>query len=804
MEGLVQDLRYACRSLAGRPGFAAVTVLVLGLGIGANTAIFSVVDAVLLRPLPFAQPDRLVWAYGSVRDGPDRASVSPLDYFDYRAQNRSFAQLGAAVAVPVPLSLTGASEPRRVVSAVVSGNYFDALGVKPALGRAFAVDNERPEHNQVVVLGHALWQGHFGGDPAILERRITLDGVSAQVLGVMPPGFKPSRTAELWVPINAGMPAMKQRRAHFLRPVGRLLPGVTLAQAQADVGLVARRLEEQFPDTNRGWSLALVPLREVVVGDIRPTLRILFGAVLFVLLIACANAANLLLVRAASRRKELAIRTALGAGRLRIARQVLAESVLLAVAGGALGVLAAAWGIDLLVALAGQNIPPMVEVGIDGRVLWFTLAVSLLTGLLFGLAPALSVARSNLTPSLNQSGRSDAPSGGGRNRTRNTLVVLESAVAVVLLVGAGLLLKSFWRLHQASPGFEARSALTFRLDLSQGRYAGPGKASSFFADLEARLAGLPGVEAVGTVTELPLSGQPNDVPVFVEGRAAGRASRERPLDADFRRVNADYFRAMGIPLLRGRGFTAHEVRQDARVVIVSESLARTAFPGEDPLGKRLVYDAPERSFQVIGVVGDVQHRALDGRPFETSYLPTQDVSWGYVVLRTAVDPLALAPAVREQVHAVDPGQPIGDLRALEQLVHESAAAPRFRTTLLGLFAGLALLLAAIGIYSVVSFSVARRTHEIGVRMALGAWWLQVLHLVVGESMRLVLLGVALGLAGALALTRVLTSVLFGVGATDPSTFVAVALLLGLVALAACWIPARRATRVDPMVALRSE
>jgi putative ABC transport system permease protein len=801
METFLRDIRYGVRSLLKRPGFTAIALIALALGIGANTAIFSLVNAVLLRPLPFAEPDRLVWMWGNIRNGGNRASVSPLDFLDYRKQNTTFEEFAATFSVPVHLNLTGDGEPERLTAAGVTGNFFRALGATPEFGRTFQLENEKPGSDQVAVLSYGFWQKHFGGDPGIVNKTITLDGRTCQVLGVMPQDFSfPS--AELWVPINFDIsPGMKQRKAHFLRPIGKLKSGVTLAQAQADTDAIARRLEEQYPDTNTGWNLRLVSLREQLVGNTRPTLFILFGAVGFVLLIACANVANLLLVRAAGRQKEIALRTALGAGRLRIMRQMITESVLLALVGGALGTLLAIWGVDLLVTMSAGSIPPTAHVKIDATVLGFTLLISLLTGVLFGLAPALRTMKLNLSASLKEGGRTPGE-GAQRNRTRSVLVILESAIAVVLLIGAGLLIRSLIQLQNITPGFDAHNVLTMRVDLPREKYATTEKTGSFFSQLESRLGGLPGVESVGLVSELPLSGQPNDIPYTVEGRPP--VSIDQAFDDDFRRVNRQYFGALRIPFLRGRNFTEQEVRQSAKVVIISDLLARQVFPNEEPIGKRLILAMGNQAFEIIGIVGDIRHRALESQPAAAMYLPTYETPWMNLVIRTKGDPASLSAAVRKEVQGIDPDQPVADVKTMEQWLDTAVAAPRYRTALLGLFALVALVLASTGIYGVMSYSVTQRTHEIGVRMALGARQLDVLKLVVRQGMTLVVVGVGVGLVGAIALTRVMSTLLFGVTAKDPVTFVAVAALLTVVAFVACYLPARRATKVDPLVALRYE
>jgi putative ABC transport system permease protein len=802
MDTLFRDIRYGARSLMKRPGFTLIALIALALGIGANTAIFSLVNAVLLKPLPFAEPDRLVWVWGNIRNAGNRASVSPPDFLDYRQQNTTFEEFAAAFGGPVPLNLTGSGEPERLTAAGVTGNYFAALGAQPQLGRTFLLENEKPGSDQVAVLSHGLWQKRFGGDPTIINKTIVLDGRNVAIIGVMPQGFNFPQAPELWVPINFEISdGMKVRKAHFLRPIGKLKDGVTLAQAQGDLDMIAKRLEQQYPDSNQGWSLRLVSLREQLIGNTRPTLFILFGAVGFVLLIACANVANLLLVRAASRQKEIALRTALGAGRFRIVRQMITESVLLALIGGALGTILAVWGIELLVKLSEGNIPPTAQVRIDATVLAFTLLTSVFTGVLFGLVPALRTMNLNLIESLKEGGRSGAD-GGHRNRTRSVLVVLESAIAVVLLIGAGLLVRSLIQLQNVSPGFDPHNVLTLRVDLPREKYSTPEKAANFFTQLEGRINGLPGVEHVGLISELPLSGQANDMPYVVEGRPP--VSSDQAFDDDFRRVNTQYFKAMRIPLMRGRNFTEQEVREGAQLVIISDLLARRVFPDEEPIGKRLIMAMGNVPFEIIGIVGDIRHRALESDPIPAMYMPTNRAPWMNIVVRTQGEPQSLAGAVRNEVRALDPDQPIAMVRTMDEWMETSVAGPRYRTALLALFAVVALVLASTGIYGVMSYTVSQRTHEIGVRMALGARRADVLKLVVRQGMTLVVIGVGLGLVGAIALTRVMSTLLFGVTAKDPLTFAAVGALLMLVAFVACYLPARRATKVDPLVALRYE
>ena len=800
METTFRDIRYGLRGLLKRPGFTVIALVALALGIGANTAIFSLVNAVILRPLPYPEADRLVWVWGNFSGG-STASVSPADYLDFRSQNKTFEQFAATMSITAPATLTGSGEPERLTASLVTGNYFQALGVTPALGRDFSLDNEKPGNDQVTILSYELWQKRFAGNPGIINQRISLDSKSFEVIGVMPKDVTFPQTAELWVPLNFdASPEMKVRAAHFLRPLGRLKAGVTVAQAQADTDAIAKQLEQQFPKSNTTWNLRLEPLRDRLIGSSRTTLFILFGAVGFVLLIACANVANLLLVRATARQKEVALRTALGASRWRIVRQLITESLILALVGGTLGALIAAWGIDLLVTLTRDSIPPTAIVKIDATVLAFTFVTSLLTGLLFGVIPAFRTAKLNLSDALKEGAKGSE--GTFRNRTRSLLVVFESALAVVLLIGAGLLIRSLVALQNTNPGFDANNVLTMRIDLPRGKYDSAEKSSNFFQQLEQRLAGLPGVESVGFITELPLSGQPNDAPFTVEGRPPVAPGQE--FGADFRRVSQNYFQTLRIPLLRGRNFTEQEVRDNAKVIVVSESLVSTVFPNEEALGKRLLTIMSDKPFEIVGIVGDIRHRSLQFQPYAAMYMPTVQSGRMNVALRTQGDPLSVVPAVRNEVKAIDRDQPIAAVRTMDEWVDRSTATPRYRTTLLGLFAAIAMILAATGIYGVMSYSVAQRTHEIGIRMALGARRLDVLNLVVRQGMVLVLIGLGIGLVGAFALTRVMASLLFGVTAKDPITFAAVAGLLAVVAFVACYIPARRATKVDPLTALRYE
>jgi putative ABC transport system permease protein len=801
MDSLIKDIRYGFRSLWKRPGFTVIALVALALGIGANTAIFSLVNAVVLRPLPFPESDRLVWVWGNIRTGSNRASISPADYLDYREQNKTFENLAATFGLPMPVNVTGNGDPERLNASAVTGNYFQTYGLTPALGRGFTLDNEKIGQERVAVLSHDLWQRRFGGDPGIINRTIVLDGKATQIVGVMGRDVSLPQTADLWVPLNFDDPEMKMRKAHFLRPIGRLKPGVSLTQAQADLDLIATQLEKQFPDSNTGWNTRLVSLREQLLGGSRTYVFILFGAVGLVLLIACANVANLLLVRAAARQKEIALRTALGASRLRIIRQMITESVLLAIMGGALGALLARVGVELLVTLSQDSLPPTVTVRVDATVLLFTFLISLVTGLLFGLAPAFRTLQVNLIESLKEGVR-----GAGettlRNRTRSLLVVFESAIAVVLLICAGLLVRSLIALQHVNPGFDANNVLTMRLDLARNKYDTPEKTANFLTELQARVSSLPGVETVGLITELPMSGRLNDLPFTVEGRPP--VASDQAFGADFRRVNQNYFSALRIPLMRGRNFTEQEVRQGDDLVIVSQQLVNAVFPNEEPLGKRLIMSIGDTRYEIIGVVGDIQHRSLAGQPQATMYFPSIQSGINNLVIRTKSDPLSIAAGVRKEVNAIDRDQPVAAVRTMTSWVDESMSLQRYRTTLLVLFAVLAMVLAATGIYGVMSYTVAQRTHEIGVRMALGARQRDVMTLVVRQGMMLAVIGVALGLIGAFLLTRVMTTLVFQVTVRDPITFIAVAALLIAVAFVACFVPALRATKVDPLVALRYE
>ena len=804
METLLQDIRYGLRSLRQSPGLTLVAVLALGLGIGAVSAIFSVIDAALLRPLPFHDPARLMLVMES---NPSKGfaffAISPANYLDYRDQNRVFERLAAFE--NRPLILTGAGDPAKVTGARVAAGFIEALGVAPYLGRPFLAEEDKPGAGRVAILGHGLWQRRFGSDPALVGRTVTLGGVPHTVVGVMPPRFTFPNQSEIWIPMALGDDETGSRGAHYLVAIARLKPDVPVDRARADMSSIASRLQSQYPDSNTGWTARVEPLAERVVGDARPALMVLLAAVAFVLLIACANVAGLLLARATARQREFAIRSALGAGRARLVRQLLTESLLLGLLGGAVGLLLAMWGTDLLAAAAPPGIPRVSEVQVDGRVLLFTLGLSVLTGIVFGLAPALQGSKTDLNEALKEGGRGGGGGGPRRSRARAVLVVAEVALALVLLAGAGLMLRSFERLQAIDPGFDPASVLVVDLELPEGRYGEPARRAAFFATALERLAALPGVRKAGGVLPLPLSGDNYFLSFGIEGRPV--ADADRP-SAAYYVASPGYLRALDIRLLRGRDFSDSDREGAPRVALINDTMARRFWPGEDPVGRRIVIDngPRDRYREIIGVVEDVRHDDLTGEARPQMYEPYLQVPHPSMslVLRTAGDPEGLAEAARRAILALDKDQPVSRAVPMERLVAESIAQSRYSMMLLGAFAAVALGLATIGIYGLLSHAVAQRTHEIGIRMALGARRRDVLTLVVLSGMGLTSLGVVLGLAGALALTRLMAGLLYGISPTDPLTLGAVSLLLGMVALMACVIPARRATRIDPMSALRCE
>ncbi len=807
METLLKDLRIAVRSLVRTPSLTVAALLALALGIGANTAIFSVVDGVLLRPLPYPRADRLVLLIDSnPAAGFPRFAASPPNYADWRAQSHSFTDLAAFNGTNLGLTAPGV-EPERIQAARVSAGFFGVLGVSPALGRGFRAEEDRPGAGDVVVLSHRLWQRRFGAAPGIVGQRVTLDGAPHTVVGVAPEGFYfPNRDTEAWVPLAIEIDP-KQRGAHYLGVIGRLADGVTLKSAQAEITGIAKRLEEQYPDNNTGWGVNLMPLQERVVETIRPALLVLMVTVGMVLLIACANVANLLLARMAAREREIAIRGALGAARGRLVRQFLTESLVLSLTGGLLGLALGVAGTRVLVAMSSDGIPRAGEIGLDWTVLGFTLGLALVTGLVFGLLPALHASKGDLQSSLREGGRGQ--SAGGRARlVRDLLVVVEVAAALVLLVGAGLLIRTFVGLQGISPGFDPSGVMTLRLSLPESTYPDDPSQISFYERLADRLRAVPGVEASGAGFPLPLGGSNYVLSFAVEGRPAP-APNESP-QSWMRFVTPGYVQAMGIPLVRGRMLAETDRAGAPRVALVSRTLAETVFPGEDPIGHRITFNDPTSPdaewVEIVGVVGSVRDQSLAKEPNGETYLSAfqTPLDVATVVAKTSGDPAALTGALRAAVHDVDPNLPVYRVRTMQAVVADSLADQRFNATLLAIFAALALVLASVGVYGVISYSVSQRTSEMGLRLALGAERREVLALVVRQAMVRVALGVVLGLAGAFAAGRFLRSLVVGITVRDPLTFGGVALVLLAVALLATWLPARRATRVDPVVALRSE
>jgi putative ABC transport system permease protein len=804
---LWQDLRYGFRSMRKQPGFTAIVILMLGLGIGANTAIFSVVNAVLLRPLAFKDPDRLIRIHETKLPQFPEFAVSPGNFLGWQTQNTVFESLDAVRFST--FNLTGTNEPERLTGLKVTNGFFATLGVRPQLGRDFLPEEDQPGHNQVALLSYGLWQRRFGGAPEILNQAITLDGQSYTVVGVMPQTFYfVDRTIELWIPMAFTAQQAQNHGGHSLATVGRLKPEVTLDQANAELSAIADRLAAQYPDVNTGWSVKLTPMLEDTVQRIKPALLILLGAVTFVLLIACANVANLLLARGTGRQKEIAIRTALGAGRGRIVRQLLTESLMLAVAGGIIGVVLAKWGLSILLALVPQDLPRLSEVSLDTQVLIFSAAISLLTGLVFGLIPALQVSKPNLNETMKESGRGSTE-GRRHQLIRHTLVVAEVASALVLLVGAGLMMKSFMRLQNVDPGFNPERALTVSMALPQAKYAKEDQQINFYQQLVERVETLPGVEAVGATSLVPLSGGDLIGGFTLEGQPPQPTGSQ---STNYYSVSSNYFSVMNIPLLRGRVFTERDILKSPLVVVINETMAKRMFPDDDPIGKRLTFDNPQNNptwLEIVGVVGDVKHYALDrATPLQTYGPYTQQADTAMtLVVRTTGDPTGLSAAIRREVLNLDKEQPISNISTLEHFVSTSIAQSQFSMLLFGIFAALAMILACIGIYGVLNYSVTQRSHEIGIRLALGAQTEDVLRMVIKQGMLLAGIGIICGVVVAMMLAKLLTGfseLLYDVKATDPLTFAGIAVLLLVVAFLACYFPARRATKVDPMLALRNE
>jgi len=809
---LIQDIRYALRGLLKRPAFTLVSVITLALGIGASTAIFSVVHAVLLRSLPYSSADRLVMVWEDTHQTGGRTDnvINLGNFFDWKEQSHTFGDMAAFFDMSAKLTSDG--EPEEVPSQIATPNLFSVLGVSPIIGRTFSPDDGKPNQPDVIVLSYGLWQRRFGGDQHVVGRHVTMNNHEVTVIGVLPSEFTlhiakrsmSSKPAEIFRPWQISN-QMRQRQGRFAMAVGRLKPGVTLPEAQAEMNTIAARLEKEYPDFDTKTGISLVPLRTQFTGEIRRALLILLGAVGFVLLIACANVANLLLARGVSRQKEFALRAALGAGRSRIVRQLLTESFILAMAGGGLGLLLAWQGTDLLVSLSPPELFGPSHVGINMPVLFFTMGVSLVTGIIFGLAPAVEATRFELSESLKEGGKNI---GGGvrSHRLRGTFVAAEFALAFVLLIGAGLLIKSFRRLQSVDPGFNAHNVLTMTVNLPGWKYDTDRKTIDFFKQAVSQLQTLPDVQAVGAINTLPFNGPHAGTDVQIEGRPKPPSGPE--LSTGICVTDVNYFRAMKIPLREGRLFSEQEATEQRHVVVVNETFARENLPGEDPIGKRVTIDMKNENVptEIIGVVADSKHLALNGATEAMAYWPHPELVYSSMtfIVRTRGEATNLAASARNVIHALDPQQPIGDVTTMDRLLAKSIASSRFNTVLLMVFAFVALALAAVGTYGVMSYAVTQRTPEFGIRMALGAGTLDVLRLVLKRGMTLTIIGVLFGLGGALALTRLMTSLLFEVKPTDAMTFVVVCLSLIAVALLACYIPARRATKVSPLVALRYE
>jgi putative ABC transport system permease protein len=811
MNTLFKDIRYGVRSLLKHPGFTALVVITLAIGIGASSAIFSVVNTVLLRPLPYARAERIVAIQELSQDG-KRVQATPANFLDWRAQNTVFEQLAAILTRPANLALADQAE--RLDLAMTSANFFSVFGTEPKLGRFFIASDEQAGHAPVVVVSHALWQRRFGGDASLVGKPITLDGNSYTVVGIAPAGFQYPDKTDVWLPpyklaptLNERMDATQVRGFGMLAVVGLLKPGVPLTQAATEMETMTARLRQQFPDTNNRRFNRVVSLHTHLVGETGPMLLLLFGAVSFVLLIACANVANLLLASAATRQKEMAIRTALGASRMRVMRQLLTESLMLALAGGAIGLLLALWGVALMTKLLPQDFPRLGEINLDWRVVGFTLVASVLTGILFGLAPALHLSKTDVQESLKESGR--GASGSRRHhRLRNLLIVGEVALSVVLLVGAGLLFRSFLQLQSVNTGFTSQQVLTLRLSPAGANYRTDPDYIAFYSQAMQRISAIPGVDSVGAINTLPLDKGPT-AGFRIEGRPP--LTIDKWPGGNYRTVSTDYFRAMNIPVVQGRAFEERDTVTAPLVMIVNQALATRDFPGENPVGKRINLGNLDPKgqpvwWEIVGVAANVRSLELREEATPEFYLSALQDSFAnmFVVVRTSVEPTSIAASVRRAAAEVDKSAAVSDVKTMEHIVNDAVTQPRFNLFLLGLFSGIALLLSAAGIYGVTAYSVTQRTHEFGIRMALGAQVGDVLKMIIRQGMLLISSGIAIGLVASFALTRLLRTLLFGVSVTDPLTFVAITLLLTLIALLACYIPARRATKVDPLVALRYE
>jgi len=811
MNTLWQDLRYGARMLVKSPAVTLVAVIALTLGIGANTALFSVVNAVLLHSLPYADGERLAIVWENRKSGAGNAQnvINLGNFYDWKEQNTVFVDMAAFF--DRNLNLTSDGEPEEVPGQIATTNLFSVLGVNALQGRTFAADDGKPGQPNVVVISYNLWQRRFGGGP-VVGHKVMLSNQENTIIGVLPPeigwyiqkGSMINQAPEIWSPWQVSN-QLRERHGRFARAVARLKPGVTLTQAQNEMNVIGARLAQQYPEFNTNWGVNVVPLRTQFTGEIRKPLLILLGAVGFVLLIACANVANLLLARASSRKKEIAVRAGLGASRWRIARQLLTESVLLSLIGGGFGLLLAWWGTRALIALSPPGLMDLRSVGVSLPVLGFTFALTLLTGVVFGLVPALEAARFDLNDSLKEGGKNIG--GGSRShRLRNMFVVTQVALALVLLVGAGLFMKSLGRLRSVDPGFNANNLLTMRVNLPGRKYDTDPKVMDFFGRAIEQLQALPGVKAVGAINTLPFTGPHSGTSLEVEG--APKLPPGQKLSTGICVTDANYFQAMQIPLKRGRLFTDQEAKELRHVVVVNEAFARKIFPGQDPIGKRVTIamkDVDDPT-EIIGVVGNTKHMGLDSETEEMAYWPQPELVYSGMtfVIRTEGDAKSVAPGAREVIRNIDPEQPIGEVSTMEGLLAKSIARTRFNAILLTIFSLVAMVMAAVGIYGVMSYSVQQRTHEIGLRMALGAQQSDVLRLIVKQGIVLGMVGVGAGLMASFGLTRLIVSLLFEVPATDPRTFAAVAGGLFLITLIACYIPARRATKVDPMVALRYE
>ena len=804
MRDLVQDFRYAARLLLRSPGFTLIAVAALALGIGANTAIFTVVDTLLRRPLPYADPDRLavVWEHNLPRDRRNNV-VSPGNFIHWRELNQSFKEL-SAVSMSFRITLTGAGDAVELPVQFVSGTLFGVLGVKPAIGRDFVPQDDAPGVN-VVTISDRLWRQRFGANPGIVNQTITLNGLPNLVAGVMPPGFSIlDKNVDVWSTIGLP-PAARNPRGRWICVVGRVKDGVTMAQAQEDMKRVHAELTRRFPQANTGWTANVVPLKQQLTGEVRPALWVMLGAVGFVLLIACANVGNLVLARATARQRELAVRAALGASRGRLIRQMLAESLLLSFIGAAGGLLLAWWAMVALRSTVAERLPiaRLEQVGIDGPVLLFTAAVALLSAVIFGIAPALASAGPKLTDTLKDGGRSGSAARGAR--VRSAFVIVEIALALILLVGAGLLLRSFIALLQVDPGFDPSRTMTVKVSIPQSKYDNAAKQQAFFNQLFERLDALPGVIAAGGTSFLPLNGLGAATGFEIVGQPKPAAGQE-PV-TDVRVVTHNYFKAMGVPLLRGRDFDSRDAGTGVRRVIVNQALATKHFPNQDPIGKSIIVSWNDAGpDEIVGVVGDVRQQDLETEARATIYWPPSRFTYPFmtVAIRTAGDPRSIVAGAVGALQQLDPNVAAADVRTMEDVIDTSVAQRRLTMLMLAIFASLALVLAAVGIYGVIGYSVSQRTQEIGIRMALGAQRATIMRMVVGQAMTLAAVGLVAGGIGAWLLTRLMQKLLFGVEPSDPLTFASVAGLLALVAAIAASVPALRATRVDPVIALRAE